>query len=226
MEEQKKKINPQSVVIIILFLIVLVFAYNQWGKGFLPGLNSKSGTPKLANIKTQVSEEDIKIGNANAPVTIVEYYSYVCDFCKQFEDEVKPLIVENYISSGKVKLILRPFPPYELSQAVLCANEQGKFLEYHNYLFNNIANLQNAEDLKTFAQNAGLNESEFSQCYDSDKYKAKAEEWYKQGMEDFKKANIPSAQQGTPTFFINGEPLVGVQSYDKLAEVIESKLAK
>jgi len=226
MEEQKKKINLQSLVIVILLLVIAAFAYNQWGKGFLPGSNSESGTPKLANIKTQVSQEDIRIGNANAPVTIIEYYSYACDFCKQFEDEVRPLIVENYVSAGKVKLILRPFPPYELSQAVLCANEQGKFLEYHNYLFDNISNVQKAEDLKTFARDAGLNQNEFSQCYDSGKYKTKAEEWYRQGMDDFKKANIPSDRQGTPTFFINGEPLVGVQSYYKFAEMIESKLGK
>jgi len=222
MEEKKKKISPQTIVIIILILIVGVLAYNQWGKNFLPG--AKKGDSKISNIKTKLFKDDIIVGNNNAPVTIIEYYSYLCEFCKQFEDETKPKIMENYITTGKAKLVLRPFPPYELGQAVLCAKEQDKFLEYHNYLFENAANLQKSDDLKTFARNIGLNESEFNQCFDSGKYKSKAEEWYNQGTEDFTKANIPVNRQGTPAFFINGEALIGAQPYEEFVRIIEEKL--
>ena len=224
MEEPKKKPNFYIVIIVILLLVVAAFAYNQWGKNFLGKSEEKVAKPK--SIKTEIFKDDIQLGNANAAVTIIEYYSYICGFCKQFEDETKPKIIENYITTGKAKFILRPFPPYELGQAVLCALEQGKFLEYHNYLFDNVDNLEKADDLKIFAKNIGLNESEFNQCYGSGKYKARAEEWYEQGMSDFEKANISSDKQGTPAFFINGEPLIGAQSYEKFVEVIERKLGK
>jgi len=226
METQHKKPNFYIVVIVVLILIIAAFAYNQWGKKFLPSLRESDKSSKVKNIKTEVSKDDIQIGNDKAPVKIIEYYSYLCGYCKIFEDETKPRIMENYITKGKAKLILRPFPPYEFGQAVLCAREQDKFFEYHNYLFDNVENLQKADDLKTFAKNIGLNETEFNQCYDSGKYKSGAEEWYNQGMSDMEKANIPTNQQGTPAFFINGEPIIGAQSYEKFVEVIERKLAE
>lgn len=214
------------VVIVILILIIAAFAYNQWGKGFLPSLKESDKDSKPKDIKTEIFKDDIQIGNVDASVKIIEYYSYLCGYCKVFEDETKPRIMENYITTGKAKLILRPFPPYELGQAVLCAKEQDKFLEYHNYLFDNVENLQKADDLKTFAKDAGLDESKFNQCYDSGKYKSRAEEWYKQGMSDMEKANVPADQRGTPAFFINGEPIIGAQPYDKFVEVIEKKLGE
>lgn len=224
MEEQKKKLNPYIVVIVILILIIAAFAYNQWGKRFLPSLEKTGESSKPKNIKTEIFRDDIIIGNVDAPVKIIEYYSYLCGYCKIFEDETKPRIMENYITTGKAKFILRPFPPYELGQAVLCAKEQDKFLEYHNYLFDNIENLEKVDDLKTFAKDVGLNESKFNECYNSGKYKSRTEEWYKQGMSDMEKANIPSDQRGTPAFFINGEAIIGAQPYEKFVEAIESKL--
>jgi len=228
MEEEKKKFNPYIIIIVILVLAVAALAYNQWGKRFLPGKSTNGGQEvvKPQNIKTEIFKDDIQIGNSDAPVTIIEYYSYLCAYCKQFEDETKAKIVENYITTGKAKLILRPFPPHELGQAVLCANDQNKFLEYHDYLFKNAANIKQINDLKTFAVAVGINGSQFNECLDSGKYKARAEAWYNQGTADFKKANIPTAQQGTPAFFINGEPLIGALSYEKFAEVIDKQLTK
>lgn len=209
-------------IIVVLTIAVIGFAYNQWGKNIF---SSKSDTDaKLKNIDSKIFKDDIQIGKSDAPVTIIEYFSYLCGYCKLFEGEVKPKIIENYIQTGRAKLILRVFPPYELGQAVLCANEQGKFSEYHNYLFDNSDKIQKMDDLKTFAKNIGLDESQFNQCLDSEKYKTRAEDWYNQGISDFKKANIAQDKQGTPAFFINGEPIIGLVPYDDFAKIIEGKL--
>jgi protein-disulfide isomerase len=207
-----KKFNPYIIVIVILLIVVSILLYKQW-----------SGK-KIGDININISNDDIQIGRDDAPVVIIEYYSYLCGYCKQFEDAVKPKIIENYITTGKARLILRSFPPYELSQAVLCANDQEKFLEYHNYLFANNDKIKSIEDLKSFAKTIGLNESEFNQCLDSGKYKSKAEEWYAQGNSDFTKAGIPQDKQGTPAFFINGEPVIGAVPYEDFVKIIESKL--
>jgi len=209
------------VIIVILLLVVAVLIYNQWGKDLFKK-KSNNGT---TNIDTKIFKDDISIGKADALVTIIEYFSYLCGYCKAFEDEVKPDLIKNYIQTGKVKLILRIFPPYELAEAALCANDQEKFLEYHNYLFANNDKITSTDNLKTFAKTVGLNESDFNQCLDSQKYKSRAEDWYNQGMSDFKKANIASGKQGTPAFFINGEPVVGLMPYEDLAKKIEAKLS-
>lgn len=214
-----KKINPYIIIIVILLIVVAILTYKQWG-----GNKTNTNNEENKNIDINISEDDIRIGREDAPVTIVEYYSYLCGYCKQFEDTVKPKIMENYITTGKARLILRSFPPYELSQAVLCANDQEKFLEYHNYLFANNDKIKSIDDLKNFAKIIGLDEGKFNQCLDSEKYKSKAEEWYAQGSDDFIKANISEDRQGTPAFFINGEPVIGSMPYEDFVKIIESKL--
>ena len=143
-----------------------------------------------------------------------------------FDDQTKPRIVEDYVATGKVKLVFRIFPPLELGMAVLCANEQEKFLEYHNELFDKAGDMQAVDDLKTLAKDIGLDENQFNQCFDTQKYLAKAQEWYQQGSSDFDKFGVPAEQRGTPAFFINGEMLIGAQPYDKFVEVIERKLSE
>jgi protein-disulfide isomerase len=203
-------------IIVILVVIVLGFAYNEWGKNLF---KKKNGS-----IDVKIFKDDISIGKSDAPVTIIEYFSYLCGYCKQFEDDVKPKIIENYIQTGKAKLILRLFPPYELGQAILCANDQEKFLEYHNYLFANNADIKSIDDLKGFAKNIGLNESDFNQCLDSGKYKSRAEEWYAQGTNDLIKAGIAEDKIGTPAFFINGEAVIGLMPYEGFAKKVEKYL--
>lgn len=211
---ENKKINPYVMVIIILLLIITWFAYKQWGNNFLSNIFKKEAGSKI----------ELIIGNSDAPVEIIEYYSYVCSYCKLFEDNVKPQLLENYITKGKAKFVLRPFPPYELGQAILCANDQGKFLEYHNYLFDNVDLITSGDSLNQFAKNIGLDEGQFSTCLSSKKYEAKSKQWYEQGKDDFAKNNIPENKMGTPSFLINGELLIGAQPYEKFVEVIEKKL--
>ena len=210
------------IVIVILAIIVVGFAYNQWGKNIFS--KKGPGDSSLKNVDVKITSDDIQVGKIDAPVTIVEYYSYLCEYCKLFENDVKPQILENYIQTGKAKLVLRVFPPYELGQAVLCANDQGKFLEYHNYLFANSDKIKQLDDLKTFAKNLGLNESNFNDCLDSGKYKSKAESWYNQGVSDLQKAGIAQDKIGTPAFFVNGEAVIGVVPYADFAKIIEAKL--
>jgi protein-disulfide isomerase len=208
------------VIIIILLLIIGFLGYNQFS-------NKKQDNTNNIDYGDlgKVFKGDLIIGNEKAPITIIEYYSYLCGHCKVFEDETLPKLSEEYIVTGKVKLILRPFPPYELAQAVLCANDQDKFLEYHNYLFANNDKINSIDILKTFAENIGMNKKKFDDCLSSEKYKSRAEELYNQGNGDFKKAGIPDAQQGTPTFFINGETIIGAMPYSDFVKVIESKLS-
>lgn len=185
--------------------------------------SAPKSAPKEAGILSQVAtqkstqkSEEIILGHPNAPVTMIEYGSYLCGHCVNFARYTMPQIEENYIKTNKVKFIYRSYPPLELGMAALCANEQGKFWQYHDYLFQR--NIQREEDLKQYALEIGLNGDEFNQCLDSEKYKQKAENWYKLGQEQ--------GIEGTPTFFINDQKIVGNLPYEEFKKVIEEELAK
>ncbi|MDP2934260.1 MAG: thioredoxin domain-containing protein, partial [bacterium] len=184
-----KKINTQTIIITTLVLIIVGFAYNQWGKGIFPSIKYK--------LSRESEKDKLQIGDANAKIRIVEYYSYTCEYCRNFESEVKPKIIKNYVSSGKVKWIFRPIDQ-DLGDAILCAEEQGKFLEYHDSLFRNASNISKAEDLKVLAKNVDMNEEVFWECYSSGKYRTLVTGWYSDLMSDFRKYKISEDKKGTP----------------------------
>lgn len=232
MEQETKKFNPYIIIIVVLLIIIGGFAYNQWGKGFLPTLVKNSENPEApasnsSNVDTAAKESDIQIGNKDATVTVVEYYSYFCSYCKRFHEETYPKIIEQYVGTGKVKFVFRVFPPPELGLAVLCVKEQDKFLEYHEKLFESSAEIKEPNDLKIIAEKInGLDKTKFNECYDSGKYIDQVEKWVNQGNKDFETAGVPEEQRGTPAFFINGELLLGALPYESFVEVIERKLGE
>jgi len=186
-----------------------------------PNVNSQQASiiPKI-NEQTPNNAEinfvDPVLGEEKAPVTIIEYGSYLCGHCIAFGRDTFPKIDENYIKTGKVKFIYRSYPPYELGMALMCANEQNKFWEYHEYAIQN--DINKVEDLKSFATSAGLDGSVFDQCFDSGKYQSAAEKIITDGQN--------AGVSGTPTFFINSQKIVGARAYEDFAKAIDSELNK
>ena len=118
------------------------------------------------NIKLDpISNSDFVTGDQNAPVTIVLYVDFQCPFCGKFFKETEQTALANYIKDGKVKLISRDFAflgdeSLKAAEAARCAADQGKFWEYHDYLFThqngeNKGNFSNL-NLKTYAKALGL----------------------------------------------------------------------
>lgn len=175
-----------------------------------PASKEASILPQIINPKL----EEPFLGNAEAPVTIIEYGSYLCGHCADFQRDTLPQIEEKYIQTNKVKFIYRSFPPIELAIADWCAQEQNKFWEYHNYVFQR--DIGSVDDLKQYAKDVGLDETKFSECLDSEKYKNEADNWYNMG----KAAGV----DGTPTFFINDQKVVGNLPYEEFEKIIEEKL--
>jgi len=173
-------------------------------------------TQAQSETPTAISFAEPYLGNADAPVTVIEYGSYLCSHCVNFAINTFPKINDNYIKTGKVKYIFRSYPPFELGQAVLCANDQNKFWEYHDYAMHNT--VTSPDDLKNFAQAIGLNAEEFNSCYDNKKYDKQAQEWYQAGQND--------GIEGTPTFSVNGQKLVGEMPYEDFASAIDQALEK
>jgi len=173
----------------------------------------------------EINIDEPVIGISNAAITITEFSDFECPFCGKYSREVFPLIEENYIKTGKVKYIFRNFPlrihknSDKSAQAAECANEQGKFWEYHKILFERQLDwANNPEKLKDYAQELALDKERFDNCLDSGKYKWEVKQDFNDGL------NLGIS--GTPTFFINNIKVVGAQSFDAFKQIIEQELNK
>jgi protein-disulfide isomerase len=166
-------------------------------------------------------------GSPEAKVTMVEFSDFLCPFCAQFAIWTLPKIEEEYVETGKVKLIFRNLPIHgevaaRAAEAALCAHEQGQFWEYHDRLFADSLNRGRKaftpENLVALAVELGLDGEGFELCLDSRRYSSAVEEDIAEG----KRLGV----QGTPTFFINDRKIVGAQPYENFRRVIEEELGK
>ncbi len=243
-KEQKKiaiEINPTTLwkagtfVFGLLFIISLVTggfsgsgtagiavpSGNTQPQPSLGGTNQPQAPEPVVDMKKLVDDDPV-FGDPKAPVTIIEFSDFQCPFCGRFYTQTLPQIKKDYIDTGKVKLVYRdlPLPFHEFAQKAAeageCADEQGKFEEMHDKIFDNQASLS-VDNLKIWAQQIGLDANKFNSCLDSGQMAAEV-------AKDLADANAVGAS-GTPTFFINGKRLVGAQPFAAFKTVIDQELA-
>ncbi|MBI2876585.1 MAG: thioredoxin domain-containing protein [Candidatus Tectomicrobia bacterium] len=122
----------------------------------------------------------------------------------------------------QVRLVVKDFPldshkdAAKAAEAARCAGEQQRFWEYHDKLFTNTS--LGISNLKLFAKELNLNTQTFDQCLDEGKYRSLVEKDLAEGQ------NL--GVTGTPTFFVNGRPIFGQQSFDRFKKLIDRELAK
>lgn len=159
-------------------------------------------------------------GSKNAAVKIVEFTDFECHFCGMVQPALQQAL-KTYPT--QVSLTFKSFPltmhrhAHMAHMAAMCANEQGRFWEYRNKLFQNQRALER-NNLNRYATELGLNLETFSQCIDEEKYADKIEADLSEGLR--------SGVMGTPTFFVNGKELSGAQPFEAFQEVIEQSLAE
>ena len=179
-------------------------------------------------------DNDPIIGNPDAPITIVEFSDFQCPFCARFHVQTLPLLLEEYMEEGKVKLVFRDFPIQSIhpnalpaSVAAECANEQDKFKEMHDVLFekqNEWNKLETAEALSLFSQyaiNMQLDQDTFESCLSSGKYI----EEIKNDLDDGRDYGV----SGTPGFFVGNDEigyveLKGAQPFESFKKRIDAQL--
>ena len=122
------------------------------------------------------------MGDSNAPITILEWGDYQCTFCYKFHQNTLDTINEDFIKTGKVKLIFKDFPlngPDSLlaAEASYCAQDQEKYWQYHDELYSNWGGERTGwitrESLDEFGNAVNLNLDEFNTCLDEHKYQSK-----------------------------------------------------
>jgi len=209
--------NVKTIIFGVIAILVLIGLVWYSGVGRQGDDQSASITDTDDQIIAQ-DVEDLVLGSPDAPVTIVEYSSHTCGHCIDFHNDTFPLLVDKYVKTGQVRFVLRLVSPLELGMSVLCANEQEKFPEFNEHLFARIEELESVDGLKEMAGTLGLDQDAFSQCLDSERYKDRVNQWFDQVGED--------GVEGTPTFFINGQKLIGNQPLEVFEQIIEEALSQ
>lgn len=180
-------------------------------------------TAPTARAEVEIGDSPVK-GDKDAPVTIIEFSDFQCPFCSRFFSQTLPQIQEQYIDTGKVKFVYKHFPldsihPQATPAALAseCANEQDKFWEYHDIIFENGAQALNDANYRQWAQQLNLDENQFNDCLDSKKFESKV----KSELQEGSSAGI----RGTPGFLLNGQLISGAQPFTVFQQAIEAELA-
>ncbi|KAF6244591.1 thioredoxin domain-containing protein [Nitrosopumilus sp. b2] len=175
--------------------------------------NSKKLTPsKLIENGSPV------MGKNNAPITILEWGDYQCTFCYKFHQNTLDVINEDFIKTGKIKLVFKDFPlngPDSLlaAEASYCAEDQGKYWQYHNELYKNWGGERTGwitrNSLDSFAITVNLDLDMFNKCLDEHKYQNKVNELYEFGRE--------IGIDATPSFLVfNDEKIIKIRGNQPL----------
>ena len=170
------------------------------------------------------------LGSESAPITIIEFGDYQCEVCYHWFHNTRSTLIDNYIETGKAKLVFVDMPfigrdSKIAAQASYCADDQGKYWEYHEilYTFQEVENSgwADRDRLNSFAFSLDMNIDEFNECMDSSKYVQRVKANYNEAVKNDAKS--------TPTFIIisqdgKTEKFAGAQPYSVFAATIESML--
>lgn len=160
-------------------------------------------------------------GPKKAPVTIVEFSDFHCPFCKRVQPALERL---KGAYPGKIRHVWRHFPlPFHQGadrthMASQCAQDQGKFWEYHSAVFAAASAPADDQALIDLAAQTGLDRKAFEGCLSSNKHAALIQQEVSAGQK--------AGANGTPTFFINGKRLVGSQPYESFDSAVVQALGE
>ena len=188
-----------------------------------PTPSQSSGPP--ANVTITLKPDDHIRGDAKASITLVEYSDLECPFCKAFHPQMQQLMQEY---AGKVKWVYRHFPlsfhvnAQKEGEATECAGKLGgndKFWAYTDKIFERTTSNGTGfaiDALVPLAKELGLNEAKFKSCLDSGEFTAHVQQDLQEGTS--------FGVNGTPTTFVNGQPVEGAVPYEQLKAVVQSLL--
>lgn len=188
-------------------------------------------TPAPSNNTPAGVDDDPVIGDADAPITLIEFTDYQCPFCARHFTQTYGQIKKEYVDTGKVKIVLRDYPlgfhqhAQKAAEAANCAGDQDLYWEMHDMLFNTQATWSSLADavptFKQYAKDLGANASTFDSCLDSDKYKDEIAKDMADGA--------ASGISGTPGFWIIGpddqsQQVSGAFPYDTFKNAFDGML--
>lgn len=223
---------------ILIGLVILVAAAIGAGGWFAYTSGKIGGTPQGSTTGTatapaapadqgplpDVAADEMSLGNADAPVTIIEYFSLGCPHCKKFHEEILPQLKAEYIDTGKARIVFRDFP---LDGVALAAAQLTRCVSPMAYfpMVDTLFKQQNdwhVQDgvgvIAKIAKGTGMDQAAFDACIGNTELREKIANGAKDGQAKF-------AIEATPTFLINGKKVGGVGEYAPFKAEVEEALA-
>ena len=209
-----KRSNVIAIAVVaVLAGAAAVYAYTQQGAG---GGSSELLAPGALPDKV--------MGDANAPVTVIEYASMSCSHCAEFSNITFPAVKERYIDTGKVRFIFREFPFDGVAMAgsmiARCAGDD-KYFPIVKAFFEQQASIRSAasplEWLQSFGKQVGFTEESLNACLSNRELEANLGAVRDRAAEKF---DVTS----TPTFFVNGKIVRGAMTIEEFAQEVDPLL--
>lgn len=223
---KKDTLWKYSAIVLAALVVILLIFFVLPGKsptGQVVG-NNAAGLPAIGEKVNVQTGNAPMMGDAEAPVQIVEFTDYECPFCQRHSVQTLPLIKSNFIDTGKVSYVVMDFPltfhanAQKAAEAAHCARAQGgdeAYFEMHDTLFAN-HQLLGVENYIIWAGEMGLNVEDFTNCLMSGEFAAKVQQSLQHG------SNI--GVSGTPGFFVNGRMISGACPYSVFESAINAEL--
>ena len=185
----------------------------------LPGLSQANAQDlDLATLDQPPELGERVLGEADAPVTIIEYASATCPHCANFHIDTFPALKEEFIDTGKVRFVFREFPFDDLALAAFmlarCAPEE-RYFPIVDVLFEEQKSWTQDPrgGLLKIARMAGFTEASFNQCLENEEIA--------EGIIDIRSTGADQyGVNSTPTFFVNGTMIQGNQPIERFREAI------
>jgi protein-disulfide isomerase len=172
------------------------------------------------------------MGDPNAPVLVEVWEDFQCPACKNYSQEIEPLITDKYVATGQARYVFRQWPfldqrsatkeSHQSANASMCAAEQERFWDYHDILFANWDGENRGafsdKRLLAFAETLTLEMDQFKTCFEANSYEDE--------INQDKNAGTQAGVTGTPSVFVNGRQLSPgyVPTFDEIAAAIEAEL--
>lgn len=165
-------------------------------------------------------------GPVSAKVTILDFSDFGCGHCRSFALQQGRQLRAEYEGTGQVRFEFKHFivggaETANAANAAECAADQGRFWDYHDLLFSQqgvVTQPFSKNALKRYAAQLGLDTARFNSCVDSDQHLEKVYRDTAEGRD--------LGVTGTPTFFINGQKVVGAVPYAEFRAKVEEALAR
>lgn len=225
--------NNKSVLFVLVILVAAAIGaggYYAINSGKIGGTQATSA-PAVPDQTTPVDGEvpvvaadEMFLGQADAPVTIIEYMSLGCPHCKKFHEVILPQVKADYLDTGKARIVFRDFPLDGVAlagaQLTRCVSPMAYFAMVDTlFAQQETWHVQNgAPMIANIAKGAGMDQATFDACLANQALREKIANGAKQAQEVYK-------VEATPTFFINGRKMGGVGDYAPFKEAVEAALA-
>jgi protein-disulfide isomerase len=233
-ERRKQKQKQQLATILLVgggvLVLVVIIVVIALGGNRTPTITT---TPIAITPYARLQANGLAMGNPDALVRVDVWEDFQCPMCVQYTQNVERKLVDTYIAEGKVYYVFHQYPfidrkvggkeSAQSANASMCANEQGRFWDYHDMLYANWKGEGEGaftdKRLITFAEMLGLDMGAFNSCFNANRYKDQIEKDYQAG--------ITIGVSGTPSVYVNNKYVTPryVPTYEQMVQAIEEASA-